>query len=246
MFAAADSPPGPSKITYDEQHVLEPVRAAARWRIAVTQMDSPASRRPIGRPPKTAERKAQCFAAVTEIVAKDGLASVTVSNVAAAAGLTRTLVGHYFSTRDNLISEYVSLAVDEFGRAMIAFASERSVNEAVVRMLDDDAYGDEKYVTVWLELVATSSRDVEIRKQLNTLWQKRWLPSIERRIAAEYPSAHIDKVREVAFCTTALVEAYWALRAQLTGDTSTHRAQIMNGCHQLLAQLGPPSLPASA
>ncbi|GAC69226.1 TetR/AcrR family transcriptional regulator [Gordonia soli] len=191
----------------------------------------------VGRPSKAAERRAQIFGAVTDVIALEGLSALTTTSVAEAAGLKRTLVGHYFPSRDSLIEQYVSFAVGVYGEVMIERAAVGSVDEALHAMLDESAYPEPKYLTVWLDLVAASSRDPSIQTQLDWLWTELWLPKIRALIATEHPGAGREQLAGAAFCITALIEAYWAFRAQLTTGHVRRRRQVVAACHGILAQL---------
>ncbi|MFT4086003.1 MAG: TetR/AcrR family transcriptional regulator [Gordonia sp. (in: high G+C Gram-positive bacteria)] len=174
---------------------------------------------------------------MSDVIARDGLAAVTVSAVAQAAGLKRTLVGHYFTSREELVSQYLDRAVSGFGAMMLDVASDVAPGEAAERMLADDLYGGTKYLTVWLELVASAGRYEALKSRLNYLWTQVWLPRVEAILTEYYPGNDPARISEVAFCLSSLVEAYWAFRAQLEGDWTLRKTQTLNGCRVLLAQL---------
>lgn len=203
----------------------------------VNTADTSASERRVGRPSKARERRAQIFTAATEVIAADGLSGLTTTKVADAAGLKRTLVNHYFSSRDALVEEYLSYAVARYGEAMIEYASAGSVDEALTALLADDAYPEPKHLTAWLDLVVASSRDHSVRQRLNWLWSELWLPKMRSLIEREHGHADDAQLNGAAFTVTALIEAYWAFRAQETTDHTIRRQQVLAACRTLLDSL---------
>lgn len=191
----------------------------------------------VGRPSKASERRLQIFGAVTEVIAADGLGAVTTARVAKTAGLTRTLVHHYFASRDALVEQYVTFAVAEYGEALLRQSEGLTVHEAIAAALDDSAYPEPQLLTAWLDLVAAASRDPSVAAQLNRLWTELWLPTIESALAQRYPAASAGQIAGTAFCLTALIEAFWAFRGQLTSGHDLRRAQVTEGCRHLVDQL---------
>lgn len=168
----------------------------------------------VGRPSKAPERRAQILKAAAAVVASDGLAGTTMARVAEASGLQRTLVLHYFGTRDSLVSEFISYAVGEYGDRMLSETLGEPVADRVAAMFAPPTKQRRREIALWLELVAAGTRDEVVRSQLRELWNKRWLPALEKQIADEYPSADSDDVATVAYGLTCLFEAHWALDAQ--------------------------------
>lgn len=191
----------------------------------------------VGRLSMVRERRAQIFAAATDVIATDGLPGLTMTKVADAAGMKRTLVGHYFSSRDSLVEEYLSYAVARYGEAMIECASAGSVEEALTALLADEAYPEPKHLTVWLDLVAAASRDHGVRQRLNWLWSELWLPRMRSLIECEHEHADGAQLNGAVFTVTALIEAYWAFRAQGTTDHHIRRDQVLAACRTLLDSL---------
>lgn len=168
----------------------------------------------VGRPSKARERRAQILKAAASVVANDGLGGATMARIAEASGLQRTLVLHYFGSRDSLVSEFISYAVGEYGERMLSDTLGEPVCERVAAMFAPPTKRRRSEMAVWLQLVAAGTRDPSIKAKLSELWTQRWLPALEQQIAEEYPSADADDVAAAAYALTCLFEAHWALDAQ--------------------------------
>lgn len=185
----------------------------------------------------TRQRRRQILEAMASVVARDGLAGTTIVNVAAAAGLQRTLVLHYFRDRDELMTAFIAEAVAAYGERMVLGEEGDSVEDRLDRLFEPGAYRHAEDLVVWTELVALAARDTGVRHQLHELWTRRWLPSAEQQLQAAYATAPADRVAETAYAIAGLVEAQWAFHLQGLTD-STRRGQLRNAARALVAQLG--------
>ena len=173
------------------------------------------------------------------VVAREGLAGATIANVAEAAGLKRTLVLHYFGSRDGLMTSFITEAVAEYGDRMVGVGGESaggSVEERVDRLFEPGVYESRDDLVIWVELVARAARDQGVRQRLNELWTGRWLPEIERQLSAAFPAADADQIAQVAFGLSSLVEAYWYFHLQGLDDEARRR-QAHGAARTLLAGL---------
>jgi TetR/AcrR family transcriptional repressor of bet genes len=69
-----------------------------------------------------AQRRRELVEASWNVIANDGIESLTMRRVASAAGCTTGRISHYFSSREELLSSALSAAHDEAERRMIAIA----------------------------------------------------------------------------------------------------------------------------
>ncbi|MGW5453305.1 TetR/AcrR family transcriptional regulator [Nocardia sp. NPDC003979] len=190
----------------------------------------------IGRPSKAPERIAQILRAARSVVAADGFANTTLSRVATAAGVQRTLVLHYFGSRDGLMQAFVTDAVAEYGDNLLRLGADAPVEERVARMFEPGAYADRDDLVVWCELVALAAREPVVRQRLTDLWTNRWLPGLEQQLSAAYPAASPDRVAVTAYALACLFEAHWAFHLQ--GVNEPDRAeQAKQSAHTLLSAL---------
>lgn len=190
-----------------------------------------------GRPSKAHERIAEIVQATAGVVARDGLAGATLSKVAAAAGLQRTLVLHYFGSRDALIGAFIDHAVAAYGTAMLRGGAKYSLQHRIEAMFAPGAYRRHEDLVIWSELVALSARDKAVRTRMHDLWADRWLPELEAKLAGEYPSANGDAVAAAAYALACLFEAHWAFSVQGITDKRRQR-QATLAARVILDRLG--------
>jgi AcrR family transcriptional regulator len=190
-----------------------------------------------GRPSKARERIAGILDATAGVVARDGLPGTTLSNIAAAAGLQRTLVLHYFGSRDALIGAFIEQTVSAYGTAMLRGHAGEPLRQRIEAMFAPGAYRTTEDLVVWSELVALSARDPAVRRRLQDLWAHRWLPDLEAQLAAEYPGASAEAVAAAAYALACLFEAHWAFSVQGVGDEQRQR-QAMTAAETILERLG--------
>jgi len=176
---------------------------------------------------------AEILQATASVVAKDGLAGTTVANVATAAGLQRTLVLHYFGSRDGLMSSFITEAVAAYGDQMLG-GQDESVEESLGRLFGPTAYRTQADLVIWVELVARAARDESVRQRLTELWTQRWLPAVERRLQQDYPQASAEQVEQVAYALSALVEGHWYFHLQ---GVQGRRHHALQAARALLATL---------
>ncbi|WP_319455192.1 MULTISPECIES: TetR/AcrR family transcriptional regulator [unclassified Mycobacterium] len=191
----------------------------------------------IGRPSKAPERIAEILSATAVVAARDGLANTTMSNVAEAAGMQRTLVLHYFRTRDELIERFLTDAVAHYGAAMLQpVGSGKSLRQRIIAMFGPDAYGSRDDLVIWAELIAMAGRDPKVRERLRVMWTEQWLVEMERQLSSEYPASSPTTVSAAAYGLACLFEAHWAFHLQdVTGPR--RRRQAVEAAHAILGSL---------
>ncbi|MFE9094505.1 TetR family transcriptional regulator [Streptomyces sp. NPDC007264] len=170
-------------------------------------------------------------------VARNGLAGTTIADVAAAAGLQRTLVLHYFRDRDELVTAFIDEAVASYGERMLG-EEDGDIDEQVERLFEPGAYQRQEDLVIWTELVALAARDADVRRRLHQVWTGQWLPHAELRLRAAHPTASPEQVAATAYALACLVEAHWAFQMQGVTDP-TRRRQAQAAARTLLARLGP-------
>ncbi len=190
----------------------------------------------VGRPSKIRERTAEILAAMAGVVAKEGLASATLSRVAQAAGMQRTLVLHYFGSRDGLLQAFVTEAVADYGSAMLRTSTAGPVAARVDAMFEPGAYHTREDLVVWIELVALAARERAAREQLHELWTQRWLPELEQQLRQEYSDASADRIATAAYALACLFEAHWAFELQDVAGPE-RRSQAKRAANAILATL---------
>lgn len=178
----------------------------------------------LGRPSKASERIAEILQATVHVVARDGMAGVTFAKVADAAGMQRTLVLHYFASREQLISAFIDHAVGAIGTEILhRRPKETPLRQRIPEIFRPGTYRSREELVVWIELVALSARDSTVRQHMRNLWNERWLPDLEGQIAEAYPSAHNETVAASAYALACLFEAHWAFSLQNVVDETRQR-----------------------
>jgi TetR/AcrR family transcriptional repressor of bet genes len=189
-----------------------------------------------GRPSKADERITGILQATLGVVAKEGLDGVTFAKVAGAAGLQRTLVHHYFSSRAELIDAFIDHAVGLMGTEILHRHDGQSLRQRIERMFATGAYRTREDMVVWAELVAQGARNSSIRDRLQALWCNRWLPDIEAQLAAEYPDISRDAIEATAYGLVCLFEAHWSFSLQGV-DEDGRQCQVERAALMLLNSL---------
>lgn len=177
----------------------------------------------VGRPSKAGERIPEILRATAEVVVREGLAGVTFAKVAESAGMQRTLVLHYFGSRDELLGAFIEHAVGALGTEIFRRDPGLSLRERVLSLFAPGAYRSHEDLVVWTELVALSARDAEVRRRLRELWTGLWLPELEALLAAHCPGASADDVADTVYALVCLFEAHWAFSIQDVADERRRR-----------------------
>jgi AcrR family transcriptional regulator len=129
-----------------------------------------------GRPRSTAESLEPMLLVAIELIAQCGSASVTMRDIAEAADVSVGRLQHHFESRNKLIRKaqewYLQAMVDEI--AAISVGSEGPWERVVDMCLHASLGGDRrKRVLVWIDLLAQSPRDAEVRllvSEINASW----------------------------------------------------------------------------
>jgi len=179
----------------------------------------------IGRPSKAHERSYEILQAAVSVVASEGLEGITFAKVAEAAGMQRTLVHHYFSSRSDLMNAFIEHYISNMGTEIIHRFSGKPLSERIVMMFTPEVYRTQDDLIVWFELVAQSARNSFIQQMLHTLWTKHWLPDLENQLAQDYPRASQENISATAYVLVCLFEAYWGFSIQ--GVTDQRRQKQM-------------------
>jgi AcrR family transcriptional regulator len=189
----------------------------------------------LGRPSKAGVRRREILEAMRRVAGHQGLAGVTVTNVAEAAGVQRTLVFHYFGDRQSLIGAFIEHAVGAYGEQQV-LGGQGDIAVRVDRAFAPGFYETDEDLAIWQELIALAARDPGVRTRLRSLWLDRWLPQIESDLRTARPSASAKQISQVAYALAGLVEAHWAFRAQGVGEPRRVR-QAQAAARGLLATL---------
>lgn len=124
------------------------------------------------------QTRERILGAASDLIASDGIDDVRIARVAARARTSTALVHHYFSTREELLTEALE-------RAFELAAAERFDSDAepgddtasaalatAIRQCLPEAGPDEREWTLWVELWLRAARDPELRPVAARLYQR--------------------------------------------------------------------------
>jgi AcrR family transcriptional regulator len=128
----------------------------------------------------SAERtRVRILAAAAELISEEGIDEVRIARVANRAGVSTSLVHHYFSTREEPLADALMLAFDQaaeerFGAEEPAIAK-RSHTDALAVAVEQCLPGegpDQREWVLWVELWLRAARDPELRPVAALLYER--------------------------------------------------------------------------
>ena len=118
-------------------------------------------------------RKPQILAAAAEVIAQRGLASTRIADVAERAGTSASAVLYWFGSKDDLLSDALTVDEDRFYAAVTERLVALDDPRDRLRLLIE-AYAAEYDVTLWMELWGRALRDdgaAVARQRLDDRWR---------------------------------------------------------------------------
>jgi AcrR family transcriptional regulator len=118
-------------------------------------------------------RKPQILAAAAEVIAERGLAATRIADVAERAGTSASAVLYWFGSKDELLSNALTVDEDRFYDAVTERLAALDHPGARLRVLIE-AYAAEYDVTLWMELWDRALRDhgaAVARQRLDDRWR---------------------------------------------------------------------------
>ena len=146
--------------------------------------------------------------AACELISEEGIDEVRIARVANRAGVSTALVHHYFSTREELLTEALMLAFDlaaeeRFGDR--AAEAERSHAAALATAIDEclpELGPHEREWVLWVELWLRAARDPELRPVAARLYERyrEWMAELIRAgvEAGEFRTDDPERVADLA------------------------------------------------
>ena len=118
-------------------------------------------------------RKPQILAAAAAVIAERGLASTRIADVAERAGTSTSTVLYWFGSKDELLSQALTVDEDRFYAAVAERLDVLDHPSDRLRLLIE-AYSAEYDVTLWMELWERALRDrgaAAARQRLDDRWR---------------------------------------------------------------------------
>lgn len=181
--------------------------------------------------------------AAAELISEEGIDEVRIARVANRAGVSTSLVHHYFSTREELLTDALMLAFDRAAEERFGSESEpeapgaAALAVAIEQCLPGTGPDEHEWV-LWVELWLRAARDPELRPVAARLYERyrAWLLEvIEAGVAAgEFRTDDPERVTDLAL---GLLDGL-GLRALLEDPVvDLSRARLLVA-HALGAELG--------
>lgn len=129
------------------------------------------------------DRRDRIIDACLEVVSRFGVAGTSHRKVAAQAGVPLGAMTYYFEGMDELLEEafarFASTVSDRFEARMAAAADAEAARDAVVAIVLEDVFGDERELVLSHELYTLAAREPAYRS-LTTQWMARSRTALER------------------------------------------------------------------
>lgn len=171
----------------------------------------------LGRP-NDPDRRDRIIDACLDVISRNGVAGTSHRKVATAAAVPLGAMTYYFDGMDELLKEaftrFATVVSDRFERRMAAATSTDTARKAVVAIILEDVYGDERDVVLSHELYTLAARHPDFRS-ITTAWMQRSRAALER---------HFDP--QTARLLDAMVEGMTIHRALDSHDRDPEEVEI--------------------
>lgn len=133
-------------------------------------------------------RRDRIIDACLEVISESGVAGTSHRKVAARAGVPLGAMTYYFDGMDDLLREsftrFATTVSGRFADRMDAAADVEAARLAVVAIIVEDVFGDERELVLSHELYTLAARDPAFRS-LTTEWMSRSRTALERHFDPE-------------------------------------------------------------
>jgi AcrR family transcriptional regulator len=139
---------------------------------------------------RATDSRRRILAVAAKAIARDGIAGLRVEEVAAAAGVSTSLLYYHFGSRPGLVNAAFEYASEQAPSTALRVASDtrsgyEALEDALLAELDDSAHVRD-YAIVWGEVSAAAVFDKHLRpavREVNDGWRATVAGAIERGIA---------------------------------------------------------------
>lgn len=149
------------------------------------QQSAPTSRRGRRNDP---DRRDRIIDACLDVIAHHGVAGTSHRRVAAQAGVPLGSMTYHFHGMDELLREaftrFAARVAEQFERRMASAGDATAAREAVVTLIVDDGFGDERDLILSHELYTLAARDPGYRS-ITASWMARSRDALERHFDPE-------------------------------------------------------------
>jgi AcrR family transcriptional regulator len=155
------------------------------------------------------QTRTRILEAAAELISEEGIDEVRIARVANRARVSTSLVHHYFSTREELLTDALMLAFDQaaeerFGSEepeTAGTSSTAALGVAIEQCLPEHGPNEGEWV-LWVELWLRAARDPELRPVATRLYERyrAWMVElIEAGVAAgEFRTEDPERIADLA------------------------------------------------
>lgn len=134
------------------------------------------------------DRRDRIIDACLEVISQAGVAGTSHRKVAAQAGVPLGAMTYYFDGMDALLREsftrFATTISDRFERRMAAATDADAARDAVIAMILEDVFGDERELVLSHELYTLAAREPAYRS-ITTEWMERSRTALENHFDPE-------------------------------------------------------------
>lgn len=186
------------------------------------------------------ERRGEIIDAFIACVRRSGLQGTTVDQVAKEAGVSRTLVFHYFGDMQSLVQEAVDQisanAVRDLAKNVDGLAGRDRHQKLIDFVVAGEHFQSLSDVVLLTELISLAGRDPKVAEVLSRLYSHH-IASKEIELAASFPHAEASTRHAVAYVLMCISEMHWFFSAIGLGTKREHDVRL--ACEALLTLLEP-------
>jgi AcrR family transcriptional regulator len=181
------------------------------------------------------ERRGEIIDAFIACVRHAGFQGTTVDQVAKTAGVSRTLVFHYFGDMQSLAQAAIQQIAANAVRDLAKSVDGQSARDRQTKLIDFVVAGEHfqslSDVMLLTELISLGGRDPKIAEILVRLYSDH-IASKEIELAAAFPNADAATRRAVAYALMCIGEMHWFFASIGMGDKREQDVRL--ACEALL------------
>lgn len=153
-------------------------------------------------------RRRELLQAALEIIKREGLPATTLSRIAAEAGVSKGIVHHYFTGKDQLIEETMRYAHsrrhDDLVQRLRGARDPQQRLSAVISVILDERYFQHGFCRAWVSFKAGTYSSIALARLHRAIHRREW-SNLVHALAGFQPK---PVARNTAFAIKAMVEGY--------------------------------------
>ncbi len=190
----------------------------------------------VGRPSLAADRRSEALSAFVDLIAERGLEGVTLDDVAAAAGMQRSVVRHYVGNRTDLVRAAVDVLTQRYADLVRAAVGDAPTVDRALDVLFSDSWisemdNEDRALDVLLQ---EAVRDSVTRERIKAMYEL-LVGELARLIGGEQPSISTTAARHAAYLIVCLAEHNVTM--QHLGFPATHSRAARRQAGRIVEQL---------